>query len=59
MVALFVLLRVFLVTWGILRIMDRPNQVRTAGCIAFATLFLFTGVSHFSLADGMVQMLPE
>ncbi|ESA33833.1 membrane protein [Leptolyngbya sp. Heron Island J] len=59
MVVLVVLLSVFVVTWGILTIAQRPNRICTAGCIAFAALFLFTGVSHFSLADGMVKMLPE
>ena len=59
MVVLIVLLSVYFVAWGMLAIAHRPNRVRTAGCIAFAALFLFTGVGHFSLADGMVQMLPE
>ena len=59
MVILVVLLSVFFITWGILTIAHHSNRFRTAGCIAFAVLFLFTGVSHFSLADGMVQMLPE
>ncbi|MCG8367609.1 MAG: hypothetical protein MJA27_30270, partial [Pseudanabaenales cyanobacterium] len=59
MVVLMVLLSVFFVAWGMLAIAHHPNRVRTAGCIAFAALFLFTGVSHFSLVDGMVQMLPE
>ncbi|WP_019507204.1 hypothetical protein [Pleurocapsa sp. PCC 7319] len=59
MIVLVVLLSVFFVTWGILGITGLSHQVRTAGCIAFAALFLFTGVSHFSLADGMVKMLPE
>lgn len=39
-------------------IAQRPHPIRTAGCIAFAALFIFTGISHFALADGMVQMLP-
>lgn len=59
MVVLVVLLSVFFVAWGLLVIIHRSNQFRSAGCIAFAVLFLFTGVSHFSLADGMVQMLPD
>jgi uncharacterized membrane protein len=58
MVVLVVLLSVFIVAWGMLAIAQRPNPVRTAGCIAFAALFLFTGISHFSLANGMVLMLP-
>ena len=58
MIVLGVLLSVFIVTWGLLAIAQRPHQIRTAGCLAFAALFLFTGVSHFALADGMVQMLP-
>lgn len=44
--------------WGLLAIAQRPHQIPTAGCIAFAVLFIFTGISHFALADGMVQMLP-
>ncbi|MEO0535291.1 MAG: hypothetical protein AAF215_15645 [Cyanobacteria bacterium P01_A01_bin.123] len=59
MVVLVVLLSVFTVTWGLLAIAQRPRQIRTAGCIAFAALFIFTGISHFALAEGMVQMLPE
>lgn len=58
MVVLVVLLSVFTVVWGLLVIAQRSQQIRTAGCIAFAALFIFTGVSHFALADGMVQMLP-
>lgn len=58
MVVLVVLLSVFIVVWGLLAIAQRPHQIRTAGCIAFAALFIFTGVSHFALAEGMVQMLP-
>ena len=58
MVVLVVLLSVFIVAWGLLAIAQRPYQIRTAGCIAFAALFMFTGISHFALADGMVQMLP-
>lgn len=58
MIVLVVLLSVFVVTWGLLAIAQRPHQIRTAGCIAFAALFLFTGISHFALAGGMVQMLP-
>ena len=58
MIVLGVLLSVFIVTWGLLAIAQRPHQIRTAGCLAFAALFLFTGISHFALADGMVQMLP-
>ncbi len=59
MIILVVLLSVFIVAWGLLAIAQRPHQVRLAGCIAFAALFIFTGISHFALADGMVQMLPE
>lgn len=68
MVVLVLLLGVFVLAWGMLAIgsansrrelAHRSHRMRTAGCIAFAALFLFTGVSHFSLADGMVQMLPK
>ena len=59
MIVLVVLLSAFIVMLGLLAIAQRPNQIHTAGRIAFAALFLFTGVSHFTLAGGMVQMLPE
>lgn len=59
MVVLAVLLGVFVVAWRLLAIAQRPHPIRTAGCIAFAALFVFTGISHFALAEGMVQMLPE
>ncbi len=59
MIVLVVLLSVFSVALGLLAISQRPYQIRTAGCIAFTALFLFTGISHFALAEGMVQMLPE
>ncbi|MEM6839354.1 MAG: hypothetical protein AAF609_21230 [Cyanobacteria bacterium P01_C01_bin.120] len=59
MVVLVVLLSVFTVTWGLFAIAQRPRQMRTAGCIAFAALFIFTDISHFALAEGMMQMLPE
>ena len=58
MVVLVVLLSVFIMAWGLLAIAKRPHPIRTAGCIAFAALFIFTGISHFALAEGMVQMLP-
>ena len=58
MIVVGVLLSVFIVTWGLLAIAQRPHQIRTAGCIAFAALFLFTGISHFALAGSMVKMLP-
>ena len=59
MIVLVVLFSAFIVAWGLLAISQRPRHIRTAGCIAFAALFLFTGISHFALAEGMVQMLPE
>ncbi|MEM6451782.1 MAG: hypothetical protein AAF703_15860 [Cyanobacteria bacterium P01_D01_bin.105] len=58
MVVLIVLLSVFIVTWITLAVFQRLRQFRTAECLAFAALFVFTGISHFALADGMVQMLP-
>lgn len=59
MIVLAILLSVFIAIWGLLAITQRPYRIRTAGCIAFAALFVFTGISHFALADGMVRMLPE
>ena len=59
MVVLVVLFSVFTVTWGLLALTQRPRQIRTAGCIAFAALFIFTGISHFALAEDMVKMLPD
>jgi uncharacterized membrane protein len=38
---------------------QQPINYRLCGRIALAGMFLFTGVSHFLLDDGMVQMLPE
>lgn len=38
---------------------QQPIHYRLCGRIALAAMFLFTGVSHFVLDDGMVQMLPE
>lgn len=38
---------------------QQPINYRLCGRIALAAMFLFTGVSHFLLDDGMVQMLPE
>lgn len=58
MVVLIVLLSTFVVIWGALAITQQSHPVATAGCMAFAALFFFTGISHFTLADGMVQMLP-
>lgn len=59
MVVLVVLLSVFVLALLMGAIVQGRPQVRTAGCVAFAVMFVFTGVSHFALADGMVQMLPE
>lgn len=36
---------------------QHPINYRLCGRIALATMF-FTGTSHFTLSDGMVQMLP-
>ncbi|MGJ3245564.1 MAG: hypothetical protein ACFE0I_05745 [Elainellaceae cyanobacterium] len=59
MVVLGALFGVFIVAWRLLAIAQRPHQIRTAGCIAFAALFIFTGISHLALAESMVQMLPK
>lgn len=37
---------------------QQPINYRLCGRIALATMFLFTGLSHFTLSEGMVQMLP-
>lgn len=61
MVILIVLLATF--TFAILvrrfGFSQQPINYRLCGRIALAAMFLFTGVSHFVLDDGMVQMLPE
>lgn len=52
---------VLLLSFLILRIVGRfypkinPNK---AGRIAFGLMFLFTGVSHFMFAEGMIMSLP-
>jgi uncharacterized membrane protein len=37
---------------------QQPINYRLCGRIALAAMFLFTGISHFVMDDGMVQMLP-
>ena len=56
---LIVLLLTF--TIAILVSFFRQQQInyRLCGRIALAAMFLFAGVSHFVLDDGMVKMLPE
>jgi uncharacterized membrane protein len=39
--------------------LSKPMTYRRCGQIAIAAMFVFAGLSHFGLADGMVAMLPE
>ena len=56
---LVVLFGAFLVALVVERLRGRPDgAVSRAGRIALAVLFLFTGVSHFILTEGMAQMVP-
>lgn len=59
MVVLIVLLAVFGLVVAIQAIRRQSINSRVAGCIALAAMFLFTGTSHFGLADDMVLMLPD
>lgn len=59
MAVLIVLLAVFSLVLGIQAIGKRALNIRAAGCMAIAAMFLFAGGSHFGLADGMVLMLPS
>jgi len=59
MAVLIVLLIVFSLVLVVQSISRRVVNVRVAGSIAIAAMFCFTGVSHFTLAESMVLMLPE
>lgn len=41
-----------------LRGRERSAAVATAGRISLAFLFVFTGVAHFTMTEGMAQMVP-
>ncbi len=58
MAVLIVLLITFSLVLAIQAITKRSINYRDAGCLALAAMFLFAGVSHFALTNGMVQMLP-
>ncbi|MBE9171156.1 DoxX family protein [Pleurocapsales cyanobacterium LEGE 06147] len=59
MVVLIVLLATFALSILIRRIRSQPVNYRVCGRIALSAMFLFAGISHFLLADGMVKMLPQ
>jgi uncharacterized membrane protein len=58
MAPLVVLIVVFVITLAGLRLSGRGWQPGTAGCVAAAVMFVFTGVSHFLMAEGMAEMVP-
>lgn len=58
MAILIVLLIVFSLVLVVQSIRRHVVNVRVAGSIAIAAMFFFTGVSHFTLANSMVLMLP-
>jgi uncharacterized membrane protein len=59
MAVLIVLLVTFALSVLARRIRSQPANYRACGRIALSIMFLFAGISHFWLADGMVKMLPE
>lgn len=58
MAPLIVLVCVFATIWAAARGRGREDASRTAGLVAIAVMFVFTGVSHFFLTAEMVDMLP-
>jgi uncharacterized membrane protein len=59
MAVLIVLLATFALAVLTRRIRSQSVNYRLCGQIALSAMFLFAGISHFLLADGMVNMLPE
>ncbi|WP_416668715.1 DoxX family protein [Egbenema bharatensis] len=58
MAVLIVLLATFVLAVLIRRFRSPSVNYRLCGQIALSSMFLFAGISHFLLADGMVNMLP-
>jgi uncharacterized membrane protein len=58
MAVLIVLLATFALAVLIRRLRSPSVNYRLCGQIALSAMFLFAGISHFVLADGMVNMLP-
>lgn len=58
MAVLIVLLTTFAVAVLIQSIRSPSINYRLCGQIALSAMFFFAGISHFLLADGMVNMLP-
>jgi uncharacterized membrane protein len=58
MAVLIVLLAAFTISILIQRMRSQPINYRLCGRIALSAMFLFAGISHFLLADSMVNMLP-
>jgi uncharacterized membrane protein len=58
MAVLVVLLATFAFAVLIQRIRSQSVNYDFCGRIALSAMFLFAGISHFLLADGMVNMLP-
>ena len=59
MAVLIILLVAFSLVLIVQLISRRTVNVGTAGALAIAAMFFFTGVSHFTLANSMVLMLPK
>jgi uncharacterized membrane protein len=59
MAVFIVLLATFTLFLLIRRIRSQSANYRVCGRIALSAMFLFAGISHFWLANGMVKMLPE
>ena len=56
---LIVLLFSFITAISVSFFRQRQLNYRLCGRIALAAMFIFAGVSHFILDDGMVKMLPD
>lgn len=59
MAVLIVLLLTFMMAVLVSWLRQEPVNYRLCARIALAVMFMFAGVSHFVLEDGMVKMLPK
>lgn len=55
---LVALLGTFVLLIVVERLRGRAGAARRAGRIALAVLFAFTGIAHFTMTEGMAQMVP-
>lgn len=60
MAPLIILLSVFIIGYALKRIL-RLNRINISmlGKIAMSIMLLFTGISHFIFAKGMINMIPD